>query len=310
MPEIISGWPSRQIPIDEFRKRPTKKWRFQCVAQGNETIRDTNDRLIEHERYVTDVLHADYAVQSTVYGFLLWLEDEDAATAFALHSSWRALTLPAPTDHFDNKPVDIKTPMTTPYSNTEELGNRIALVNAYVLAEMHRAMAKHEPYNSFHEASAVVREEYEEMWDEIKADDHQRAVEEAVQLAATSMRLLVDLAGDLAARLGPIQNLGSEALGTADENAGPFTIEKLVEIVRAKGGPDLSSFEVDPAAQTSAEIEQEAPSVVDVAAEDIPASQPLKPPGPGTFGFLAAMLDDVVRQQREAAEKAAPAKGA
>jgi len=50
-------------------------------------------------------------------------------------------------------------------------------------------------YNSFHEASAVIREEYEELWDEIKMKHHDvgKIQFEAVHLAAVTLRLLIEL---------------------------------------------------------------------------------------------------------------------
>jgi hypothetical protein len=183
----------------------------------------------------------------------------------------------------------------TIHSNPEELEKRIALVNAYVLAEMRRAMAKHgKPYNSLHEASAVVREEYEEMWDEIKADDHRRAIEEAVQLAATSTRLLVDLGGDLEAVLGPVPQVAEEEpYEPAQPISFNFDMERATEV-------EITEPEIEP-------IELAAEPVVEPVSEPAAPAVEAKPlpPGPGTFGYLSAMLADVVRE-RAAARPAAP----
>ncbi len=58
-----------------------------------------------------------------------------------------------------------------------------------------RIQAIQNKYNSFHEASAVIREEYEELWDEIKMKYHnvEKIRYEAVHLAATTLRLLIEL---------------------------------------------------------------------------------------------------------------------
>ena len=62
--------------------------------------------------------------------------------------------------------------------------------------EVLRAMGLHAPLNSTHEAYAVLLEEVDELWDEIKKrralrdDDAMRT--EAIQVAAMAMRLVLD----------------------------------------------------------------------------------------------------------------------
>lgn len=68
---------------------------------------------------------------------------------------------------------------------------REAAINA-VRAELVRAMGKFPPFHSMHEGWAVIHEELDEMWDEIKANRKGRAREEAVQVAAMAVRFLVD----------------------------------------------------------------------------------------------------------------------
>jgi hypothetical protein len=62
-----------------------------------------------------------------------------------------------------------------------------------VLAELHRATEKHGPYKSAHEGFAVIYEEVDELWDEVKANDPRRARAEAIQVASTAIRFLMDL---------------------------------------------------------------------------------------------------------------------
>ncbi len=62
-----------------------------------------------------------------------------------------------------------------------------------VRAELDRAQAKFAAFHSGHEGYAVMREELEELWDEIKRNDPHRATVEAVQVAAMALRYLVDL---------------------------------------------------------------------------------------------------------------------
>lgn len=62
-----------------------------------------------------------------------------------------------------------------------------------VLAEFSRAEAKHKPFNSAHEGYAVIQEEVDELWDDVKADRHEPALKEAVQVAAMGLRYVVNL---------------------------------------------------------------------------------------------------------------------
>lgn len=48
-------------------------------------------------------------------------------------------------------------------------------------------------FHSGHEGYAVLKEELEELWDAVKADDAAHARREAVQIAAMALRYLTDL---------------------------------------------------------------------------------------------------------------------
>lgn len=65
-----------------------------------------------------------------------------------------------------------------------------------ILAEFRRAEAKHKPMNSPHEGYAVILEELDELWAEIKDNRgrSQDALLEAVQVAAMGLRYVVNLA--------------------------------------------------------------------------------------------------------------------
>ena len=63
-----------------------------------------------------------------------------------------------------------------------------------VRIEMMRSQQERGPFNSWHEAYAVIKEELDELWDSIKADDPDP--EEALQIAACATRLLIDLCTD------------------------------------------------------------------------------------------------------------------
>lgn len=66
-----------------------------------------------------------------------------------------------------------------------------------VVRELDRACRTHHTFNSSHEGYAVIKEEFEELWDEIKnnkqEDTKARQTKEAIQVAAMALRFLVDL---------------------------------------------------------------------------------------------------------------------
>ena len=69
-----------------------------------------------------------------------------------------------------------------------------------IVAEASRASALFPPMNSPHEAAAVIREEFDEYWDEVKKhntskpdrDTRPRQREELIQLAAMCIRAITD----------------------------------------------------------------------------------------------------------------------
>ena len=63
-----------------------------------------------------------------------------------------------------------------------------------IYEECSRAMCKFAPFKNGHEAHSVLREEFDEFWDAIKANDILHAKQEAVQLAAMALRFLVEVA--------------------------------------------------------------------------------------------------------------------
>lgn len=62
-----------------------------------------------------------------------------------------------------------------------------------VKSELLRAMSKFDSFNSAHEGYAVILEELDELWDEVKANDLNNALDEAVQVAAMAVRFILDL---------------------------------------------------------------------------------------------------------------------
>ena len=75
--------------------------------------------------------------------------------------------------------------------------DRASQLGGEAAAELRRAMAKHKPYNSAHEGYAVILEELDELWDEVRAwqpgSDLTAMRKEAIQIAATALRFVHDL---------------------------------------------------------------------------------------------------------------------
>ncbi len=83
--------------------------------------------------------------------------------------------------------------MAEPYPTTED-----ELLAGEILAELRRARAKHpRAFNSSHEGWAVLREEVDELWDEVKNQTEERSYarmrKEAVQIAAMALRFIEDV---------------------------------------------------------------------------------------------------------------------
>lgn len=64
-----------------------------------------------------------------------------------------------------------------------------------VRVSLQKGMIKHASMHSPHEGHSVIEEEYEELWDHVKADTGRspEARKEALQLAAMAVRYIVDL---------------------------------------------------------------------------------------------------------------------
>lgn len=63
--------------------------------------------------------------------------------------------------------------------------------------ELSAAMRKFPPFNSAHEGFSVLKEEVDELWDEVKAKQGARDLakmrKEAIQVAAMAMRFVIDV---------------------------------------------------------------------------------------------------------------------
>lgn len=75
------------------------------------------------------------------------------------------------------------------------------------------AAQRYERFNSPHEGWAVIKEELDELWAEVKANrgDQLAAAGEAVQVAAMCVRYLVDLCHAEEEHVGPVHHVGAPA---------------------------------------------------------------------------------------------------
>jgi hypothetical protein len=82
---------------------------------------------------------------------------------------------------------------TTEAPTTTPAAYRAAVALNQAADELRAAMVKFPPFNSALEGYAVILEELDEMWQEVKHGTPTRAREEAVQVAAMALRFLVDI---------------------------------------------------------------------------------------------------------------------
>ncbi len=72
----------------------------------------------------------------------------------------------------------------------------VSLVMTAIAQEVMRARAKFKPFNSAHEGYAVILEELDELWEEVRRKHVDRGDmrTEALQVAAMAVRFLTDVA--------------------------------------------------------------------------------------------------------------------
>jgi hypothetical protein len=75
----------------------------------------------------------------------------------------------------------------------DSMDKKIEYILHQVKDELFRAMKNNAPMNSAHEGYAVILEELDETWDEIKRNDPVRTREEMIQVAAMAIRFLYDV---------------------------------------------------------------------------------------------------------------------
>ena len=83
-----------------------------------------------------------------------------------------------------------------PISENLDSGRQYKVV-AEFYEEIDKGVNKFGNYNSYHEAYAVIKEEFDELWDELKVNASKRDLNkvyyEALQVAATSFRLAEEI---------------------------------------------------------------------------------------------------------------------
>jgi hypothetical protein len=66
-----------------------------------------------------------------------------------------------------------------------------------IQCEARKAASKHRQFNSTHEAYAVILEELDEAWEEIKRNQKQLAVQEMTQVGAMAARFVAEFKAGL-----------------------------------------------------------------------------------------------------------------
>lgn len=87
------------------------------------------------------------------------------------------------------------TPRTAGEQRARDQAPAVGKILSEVFKEVRKAVSKHGPMHSGHEGYAVIKEEVDELWDEIKADRGKQASarEEALQVAAMAIRYVLDI---------------------------------------------------------------------------------------------------------------------
>lgn len=70
---------------------------------------------------------------------------------------------------------------------------RYAAASEQIAQEAMLARLRFDPFNSSHEGYAVIAEELDELWDDVKANDIEHSIKEAVQVGAMALRYIADM---------------------------------------------------------------------------------------------------------------------
>jgi hypothetical protein len=77
--------------------------------------------------------------------------------------------------------------------NREQISDTDRAAVAAVMVELSLARAAHPPVHSLHEGYAVILEEVEELWEEVRKKRTEEAYQEAAQVAVTAIGLMGDI---------------------------------------------------------------------------------------------------------------------
>ncbi len=79
-----------------------------------------------------------------------------------------------------------------------------SVVMSQVADELQQAMKHWPAFNSAHEGYGVLKEEFDELWDEIKINQKRRDIDkmrrEAIQVAAMAIRFAIEVCNDTVGR--------------------------------------------------------------------------------------------------------------
>lgn len=82
----------------------------------------------------------------------------------------------------------------------KEQDYRVGIAAADVMDELMAALESYPAFNSAHEGFGILKEEVDELWDEVKVKQGNRDIEkmrkEAVQVAAMAIRFIADVCHD------------------------------------------------------------------------------------------------------------------
>ncbi|URM86526.1 hypothetical protein PBI_HILLTOPFARM_85 [Mycobacterium phage Hilltopfarm] len=75
----------------------------------------------------------------------------------------------------------------------EQLVQSFSPAATAMMTEAAVARVRYPAFNSAHEGWAVLYEEVDEMWDEVRADNLERAIAEAIQVGAMAIRFVTEM---------------------------------------------------------------------------------------------------------------------
>ncbi|GEN33832.1 hypothetical protein [Aneurinibacillus danicus] len=141
----------------------------------------------KYNHVTKELVLAEFAKGKTIHQ----IEQEQGMKKNTLQAKMRAWGIRSPRSPFKSEDETVKRqPSPAPASRSD---SRIEDIICDVQLELRRAMGKFPPFHSAHEGYAVLKEELEEAWAAIKANDPIHARIEMMQVAAMAIRFLHDI---------------------------------------------------------------------------------------------------------------------